>query len=97
MTKKLIISDIEFLRVINTLVEKAGYSPTIRELVESTPYSSTSSLSYRLDLLEKAGYILRVAFIARTIKLTEIGFALISIKKTLPAKNPHYVLAQQII
>lgn len=48
---------------------KHGYSPTIRELVEITDYTSTSLVSYALKTLRVKGYIDYVDGKSRTITL----------------------------
>ena len=48
-----------------------GYSPKIRELIEMTDYTSTSTVSYGLSQLRKAGWIDYVDGESRTVTIQE--------------------------
>jgi repressor LexA len=54
---------------IKDLVDKNGYSPSIREICTSTGIKSTSTVSDYLNRLEKKGLINRNKFSPRTISL----------------------------
>ena len=47
------------LEVIRDSVERRGYPPTIREIGHAVGLTSTSSVSYQLDTLQKKGFLRR--------------------------------------
>lgn len=63
----------EILTFLRAYIDQNGYPPTIREIVDGTSLSSTSTVAYNLDALEQRGLILREQGKARTIRLVELG------------------------
>jgi len=59
------------LRAIREFVDENGYPPTIRQLGELAGISSTSVVSYNLDILQREGYIIRDPDVSRGIRLVE--------------------------
>ncbi len=53
-----------------------GYPPTMRELMKRIGLSSTSVVTYWLDVCESLGLIVRAPRLARAVKLTAAGRAL---------------------
>ncbi len=47
------------LEVIRDSVERRGYPPTVREIGESVGLTSTSSVAYQLEALQKKGFLRR--------------------------------------
>ena len=60
----------KILAFLKSYQNRAGYTPTIREIGEATSISSTSVVNYYLDQLEKMGKIERRRKISRGIRLT---------------------------
>ena len=48
-------------RYVREFVTSHGYSPTIREIADSTHLASTSSVHYVLSRLQAKGYVRRIA------------------------------------
>jgi repressor LexA len=57
------------LQVIRDFAECRGYAPTLREIGEAAELASTSSVSYQLSILQRKGFLRRVAGRPRTIEL----------------------------
>lgn len=57
------------LSVVAEHVHRNGFAPSMREIGEAAGLASSSSVSYQLNQLEKAGYLRRNANQARTIEL----------------------------
>lgn len=57
---------------LKTYIEREGYPPSVREIGDGVGLSSTSSVQYHLDTLEKTGRIQRLGRkgYKRWIKLT---------------------------
>lgn len=55
---------------IRKVIGERGVSPSVREIGQAVGLRSTSSVQYNLDILEKAGYIIRDPNLKRTIRLT---------------------------
>ena len=53
-----------------------GYPPTVRELKEGLGFSSTSVVTYWLDVCESLGLVERAPRLARALMLTAAGRAL---------------------
>jgi repressor LexA len=60
----------KIVRFIHSFCDDRGYPPTIRDIVKSCGISSTSVVSYNLNILEREGYLRRHSDIARGIELT---------------------------
>lgn len=60
---------VKTISVIKTHVEKNGYPPTVRELMEYLSVKSTSTIAYYLDKLEEMGQIRRGSNKNRAIEL----------------------------
>lgn len=73
------------LETIYRYMEEFGYPPTIREIKDAVGISSTSVVSYNLDLLERKGYIARDRAVSRGLRLLEKGEALFSLASKLYA------------
>ena len=54
---------------IHRFYKDAGYPPTIRDIVSGCGISSTSVVSYNLNILERQGYIRRHSDVARGIEM----------------------------
>jgi repressor LexA len=52
-----------------------GYPPSMREICSAADISSTSVVSYNLDRLEEAGYIVRDREVSRGLRLAGVGRA----------------------
>ena len=63
------------LEVIRDSVERRGYPPTIREIGEAVGLSSTSSVSYQLQTLQKKGFLRRDATKPRAVDVRLPGEA----------------------
>ncbi len=59
------------LATIRDFVSRYGYPPTIREIGAEASISSTSVVSYNLDVLQRKGYLIREADISRGLRLVE--------------------------
>lgn len=66
------MSHLDLVAVIRDYQRTYKRSPTIRELVSLTPYSSTSAVSHRLDVIERQGLIVRDRKIARSIRIVKV-------------------------
>ena len=70
---------LEILRAIVRLKAERGYLPSMREIGEAVGLTSSGSVSYQLDQLEKAGFISRDENTSRSIDIkidpAEFGFA----------------------
>lgn len=71
---------IAVLRVIFDWRETRGYSPTIREIGNELGIASTNGVRWHLDILEQQGLLLRDAQHARTMRLTDLGLAVIQLE-----------------
>ncbi len=56
---------------IKNIIEQRGVAPSVREIGQAVGLSSTSSVQYHLNALEKAGYIQRDANLKRTLRLAD--------------------------
>ena len=64
----------EMLAIIQSFIEKNGYSPSYRQIAENMKYhKSTSSIKQIMDDCKKKGLINYVPGIARTCSLTAKG------------------------
>lgn len=54
---------------IKDFIDNKGVAPSVREIGQAVGLSSTSSVQYHLNALEKAGYIERDANLKRTLRL----------------------------
>jgi len=61
------------LRFIMDYKRRAGFGPSQREMQEAFGMKSSNSPRYYLGILERAGYLVRSAGLARTIRVTERG------------------------
>ena len=57
------------VRFIHSFCDDRGYPPTIRDIAKGCGISSTSVVSYNLNVLEREGYLHRHSEIARGIEL----------------------------
>lgn len=56
---------------IKNVIDERGIAPSVREIGQAMGLSSTSSVQYHLNALEKAGYIQRDANLKRTLRLAD--------------------------
>ena len=59
------------LEMIRAHLEENGRPPTIREIGDEVGISSTSVVSYNLDVLQRKGFLVREADISRGLRLVE--------------------------
>ena len=59
------------LNVVGEYIDENGYPPSMREICSAAGISSTSVVSYNLDRLEEAGYIVRDREVSRGLRLAE--------------------------
>jgi repressor LexA len=59
----------QILQVIRNFAQRRGYAPTLRQIGEATGLASRSSVSYQLSILQRKGYLRRIAGRPRTIEL----------------------------
>jgi repressor LexA len=62
---------VRILEMIREFTAEYGYPPTIREIGEQVGISSTSVVSYNLDILQSKGYLSRSSEVSRGLKLTD--------------------------
>ena len=69
------ISEKQFgiLEYVGEYIRDNGYPPSMREICSATDISSTSVVSYNLDRLEEAGYIVRDREVSRGLRLAAAG------------------------
>ena len=63
------------LEFVGEYINDNGYPPSMREICSAASISSTSVVSYNLDRLEEAGYIVRDREVSRGLRLAEAGQA----------------------
>lgn len=82
---------------IKKVLAERGVAPSVREIGSAVGLRSTSSVQYNLDILEKAGYIVRDPNLKRTIRLTGSAghVAHVPLLGTVTAGQP--ILATQYI
>jgi repressor LexA len=59
------------LEMIREFVGEFGYPPSIRQIGEAVNISSTSVVSYNLDVLQRKGYLARDPEVSRGLRLVE--------------------------
>ncbi|HEY8046498.1 MAG TPA: hypothetical protein VIF35_19695, partial [Streptosporangiaceae bacterium] len=59
----------KILHVIGNFAHRRGYAPTLHQIGEETGLASRSSVSYQLAILQRKGYLRRIAGRPRTIEL----------------------------
>ncbi len=74
----------ELLDFIKSHSEKYSYPPTVREMCRALKVTSTSTIAYHLDKLEKEGLIRRSPNKNRAIEVVEDENSLFDIKKYVP-------------
>ncbi len=89
----------QIVEIIDDSVRRNGYAPSMREIGDAVGLASTSSVSYQLSVLEKAGYLSREARRPRTAALRapagEPGLAQVPLVGQVAAGVP--ILADQHI
>lgn len=65
----------QLLQVIKESIDTVGYAPSIREIARRAGLSSTSSVSYQLNVLEERGFIRRDPNLPRAMVVTLPGEA----------------------
>lgn len=61
----------KILATIREFMDRYGYPPTIRQIGEAVGISSTSVVSYNLDVLERKGFLARDPEVSRGLRLVE--------------------------
>jgi repressor LexA len=59
----------KILQAIRNFAQRRGYAPTLHQIGEATGLASRSSVSYQLSILQRKGYLRRIAGRPRTIEL----------------------------
>lgn len=59
----------KILEVIKEAVRRRGYPPTLKEIGDAVGLSSTDSVRFQLENLQEAGYLTRVFYRPRSIRL----------------------------
>jgi repressor LexA len=59
----------QILQAIRNFAQRRGYAPTLHQIGEATGLASRSSVSYQLSILQRKGYLRRIAGRPRTIEL----------------------------
>jgi repressor LexA len=54
-------------------IEENGYSPSVKEIAELTHVSSTSTIHKYISELEEDGFIQKVPYTPRTLRITAEG------------------------
>ncbi|WP_165218548.1 transcriptional repressor LexA [Schaalia sp. ZJ1691] len=67
----------EILAVIHEALEKRAFPPSVREIAERVGLSSPSTVKHHLDILERQGYIQRIAGLPRAIELSALAKAVL--------------------
>ena len=65
----------EILKYIKSCIIKKGYPPSVREIGAAVGLSSSSSVHYNLEALEKKGYIRKSPNKSRTIEVVDEDFS----------------------
>ncbi|MGD2104489.1 MAG: transcriptional repressor LexA [Anaerolineae bacterium] len=65
------------LEFVGEYISDNGYPPSMREICSAADISSTSVVSYNLDRLEEAGYVVRDREVSRGLKLAQAGQAMV--------------------
>jgi repressor LexA len=73
MGKRISKKQRRILTFIGEYLDENGYPPSMREICSALNISSTSVVSYNLDRLEEAGYIMRDREVSRGLRLAEPG------------------------
>jgi len=68
-------AQLEVFEAIKVLVERRGYSPSVRDLCAHTGRKSTNAIAEILNRLERKGLITREANTPRTIRVMRGGDA----------------------
>jgi repressor LexA len=63
----------KILQAIENFAQRRGYAPSLHEIGEAAGLASRSSVSYQLDILQRKGYLRRIAGHPRTIELRVPG------------------------
>ncbi|MGC9399454.1 MAG: transcriptional repressor LexA [Anaerolineae bacterium] len=79
MVAKLKARPQKILNFIGRYMQETGYPPTVREIGEGVGISSTSHVSYYLNKLEEANYLVREPGISRGLRLTPQGKAALTV------------------
>jgi len=61
----------QILETIREFCDETGYPPTLRQIGEAVGISSTSVVSYNLDVLQRKGLLMRDPDVSRGLKLVE--------------------------
>jgi repressor LexA len=86
------------LEAIKDFAQCRGYAPTLRQIGAAAGLASTSSVSYQLSILQRKGYLRRIAGRPRTIELRLPGQPTVRLEVEdladagdVPFQNPAYV------
>ena len=73
MAKRISKKQRKILEFVGEYIDDNGYPPSMREICSALNISSTSVVSYNLDRLEEAGYIVRDREVSRGLRLAQAG------------------------
>ena len=73
MAKRISKKQRKILEFVGEYSDDNGYPPSMREICSALNISSTSVVSYNLDRLEEAGYIVRDREVSRGLRLAQAG------------------------
>jgi len=59
------------LYCLDSMTQRKGYPPTVRELMEAAGLSSTNAMAGHLMALERKGFVTSLPGKARTLRVTE--------------------------
>lgn len=76
------------LQAIADAITDHGFPPTVREIGRIVGLTSSSSVKYQLDVLERAELLSRDPRRPRTIEITDTGYATLGIQPTAPTPTP---------
>lgn len=63
----------EVLQYLRAYIEEHGYAPSAREIQGAIGVASSSSVTFHLKKLRRAGYIEQTPNVSRSIRVTELG------------------------
>jgi repressor LexA len=83
MAKRISKKQRKILEFVGEYIDDNGYPPSMREICSALSISSTSVVSYNLDRLEEAGYIVRDREVSRGLRLAQAGRSSVMRKEVL--------------
>lgn len=67
-------TQVRVLRAIHSVCAKQGYGPSFRDLMRVLRVRSSNCIAGHLKALERKGCIVRDSKVARSVRITEVGF-----------------------